>query len=184
MEVQANSRSVIDLQANKRFSRGYTSAILSTFGENLTRLRKAAKLKGFELAARANVTPPVVSGWENNRGGLPETPTLFKLANALGCSIEELLEGVDPKYDAARRRARNHDVHVPDVQPPPLDLAKAISNPETAAAVRAFLELREEFREWVLSAPPEMRTTPPPDDGSRIELSEEVRTRRTRGQRR
>lgn len=72
-----------------------------SFGENLTRIRKAAGLKSKDVAERLDVARSVVSGWENDRRGLPETPTLFKLAKALGCSIEELLSGVDAEYAAA-----------------------------------------------------------------------------------
>lgn len=72
-----------------------------TFGENLRRVRKAANLSARELAARVGVTPPVMSKWETQKG-LPEGPTLIKLAKALGVSIDELLAGVDPEYDLVR----------------------------------------------------------------------------------
>lgn len=74
---------------------------MASFGENLTRLRKARNLKGKQLAAKVGVAPSVVSGWEKNRRGLPETPTLFKLATGLKCSIEDLLTGIDAEYDRA-----------------------------------------------------------------------------------
>jgi transcriptional regulator with XRE-family HTH domain len=72
-----------------------------TFGENLRRVRKAANLSARELAKRVGVTPPVVSKWETHKG-LPEGPTLLKLAKALNVSIDELLAGVDPEYDLVR----------------------------------------------------------------------------------
>lgn len=75
---------------------------VATFGENVRRLREAASLKGIELAARVGVTPPVISAWEKNRSGLPETPTLLKLAKALAVSVDDLLAGIDPEYDTVR----------------------------------------------------------------------------------
>jgi transcriptional regulator with XRE-family HTH domain len=72
-----------------------------SFGENLKRIRQRSRLKSKDVAERVDVAKSVVSGWENNRRGLPETPTLFKLAKALNCSIEELLQGVDAEYEAA-----------------------------------------------------------------------------------
>jgi transcriptional regulator with XRE-family HTH domain len=82
------------------FSR-YTRQVLgSTFGENVRRFRKAAGLKSVELARRLKVTPPVVSAWEKNRTGLPEAPTLLKIARALGVTVNDLLDGVDKEHDA------------------------------------------------------------------------------------
>jgi transcriptional regulator with XRE-family HTH domain len=75
--------------------------VKKTFGENLRRLRKAAGLSARELARRVGVTPPVMSKWETQKG-LPEGPTLLKLAKALGVAIDELLAGVDPDYDLVR----------------------------------------------------------------------------------
>ena len=86
---------------------GYNLPV-ATFGENIRRLRRASRLKAKDLAARMGVSAPVVSSWENDRGGLPETPTLFRLANALGCSIEDLLAGVDGESERRRAAAEQH----------------------------------------------------------------------------
>lgn len=59
---------------------------------------------------KLGVAPPVLSAWENDRGGMPETPTLLRLAKALGCSVEELLAGVDAEYDLVAT-ARAADVN-------------------------------------------------------------------------
>ena len=76
-----------------------------TLGENIKRLQARARITTKELARRAGVKPAVVSGWRTDRRGLPETPTLFKLAKSLKCSVEDLLEGVDQDYEELRRRA-------------------------------------------------------------------------------
>jgi len=105
-----NLLSRFNLWAKNNSCERYTSAVVGSFGANVARLRKLAGKKGVELAKDVNVKPPVLSAWENNRGGLPETPTLLKLAKALKCSVDELLEGVDDAYDEVMRR-RNHAVH-------------------------------------------------------------------------
>lgn len=94
-----NPLQAVRLQANCFFDGGYTLPAVATFGENVKRLRLAAGLRGNQLAARVRVKPPVITGWEKNRGGLPETPTLLKLAKALRCTIDDLLSGVDAEYD-------------------------------------------------------------------------------------
>ena len=106
MSSQDKSRKAITLRAKNSFGAGYPVGVLPTFGENLKRLRERAGLKNKELAEKVSVKPPTISAWERNRGGLPETPTLFKLAKALNCPIEELLQGVDAEYSSAAERRR------------------------------------------------------------------------------
>jgi transcriptional regulator with XRE-family HTH domain len=113
VHVHAKSRRDINLQPHKFICDGYNSAHVSTFGGNVRRLREAAGLKGVDLAARVKVTPPVVSGWENGRTGLPETPTLLKLAKVLHCSIDDLLAGVDQEYDAIVGKGEPRPARVP-----------------------------------------------------------------------
>ncbi len=45
---------------------------------------------------------PQVSDWENDRHTVLETGTLLRIAKALGCSVDQLLSGVDPDYDRVR----------------------------------------------------------------------------------
>lgn len=96
---QANLLTETNLHAEKYLCGGYALRRMSSFGENVKRLRLAIGLKGVDLAARAGVTPPVVSAWENDRGGLPESPTLLKLAKILRVTVHDLLEGIDEEYD-------------------------------------------------------------------------------------
>jgi transcriptional regulator with XRE-family HTH domain len=80
----------------------YVEAVpIEAFGRNIKRLRKAQTpiLRGKDLAAAISTDPGVVSRWENGKGGLPETPTLIKLAKTLQVSVDELLAGVDVDYD-------------------------------------------------------------------------------------
>jgi transcriptional regulator with XRE-family HTH domain len=119
-----------------------------SFGENLKRLRKARSLKSKDLAARAKVARSVWSGWENDRRGLPETPTLLKVAKALRCSIDELLTGVDPDYDAVVGHAGKAAAVLIDTT-----LLAQMENPKTAQQVEEFLRLDGAIRAWLLKAP-------------------------------
>lgn len=103
--LDANCGITNDLRANyrlKKVSRGAIVGRVSSFSENVRRLRGRAGLRSNELAAAIGVRPSVVSRWETSKGGLPETPTLLKLAKALRCTVEELLVGVDVDYDLQR----------------------------------------------------------------------------------
>ena len=74
-----------------------------SLGQNIKRLRAAAGLSTQRaLADRLHVPQPQVSDWENDRYGTLETHTLMKLAKVLRCSLDELLNGVDPDYDQVR----------------------------------------------------------------------------------
>ena len=77
---------------------------LVSLGQNVKRLRVAAGIPTQRaLADRLHVPQPQVSDWENDRYGILETLTLIRLAKVLRCSIDDLLEGVDPDYDVIRR---------------------------------------------------------------------------------
>jgi transcriptional regulator with XRE-family HTH domain len=90
---------------------GYVLPVpIEAFGRNIKRLRLALEppLNGKELAEAISTDPSVVSKWENGKGGLPETPTLFRLAKKLQAPIEEILAGVDEDYDSLRRDLPRH----------------------------------------------------------------------------
>lgn len=74
-----------------------------SLGKNIKRLRIAAGLSTQRaLADRLHVPQPQVSDWENDRYSTLGTQTLMKLAKVLRCSIDKLLDGVDPDYDQVR----------------------------------------------------------------------------------
>ena len=73
---------------------------MSTLGQNLRSIQQQRGISTKALAEQIGVSPSVVSGWRRDKRGLPETPTLFKLAKALDCSVESLLAGIDDEYDA------------------------------------------------------------------------------------
>ena len=74
---------------------------MTTFGEKLLALRKAAGLSQEELAEKINVTRQSVSKWENG-AVLPETETLLALSRLFGVSVDALLSP-DPLPDAVER---------------------------------------------------------------------------------
>ncbi len=82
-----------------------------SLGQNIKRLRMAAGLSTQKaLADQLHVPQPQVSDWENDRYGALETQTLIKLAKVLRCSIDQLLDGVDPDYDQVREAREAIDV--------------------------------------------------------------------------
>lgn len=70
-----------------------------SFGKNVRRLRENQGLQQKELARKLGVKQSALSSWERDRSGLPETPTLLRFAKGLGCSVDDLLVGVDAAYD-------------------------------------------------------------------------------------
>ena len=81
-------------------------ALKKSFGSNLRDLRKPKYKRSKDLAAALDVTPAIVSRWENDGTGPPEAGTLVKLAMTLGCSIDSLLDGV---YGYRARDLVRHD---------------------------------------------------------------------------
>lgn len=77
---------------------GYTVAV-ATVGQNIERIREQRSLSQWELADALDIRQPAVSKLEHQKG-LPRLPTLFKLAKALQCSVDDLVLNVDVDYDA------------------------------------------------------------------------------------
>ncbi len=74
------------------------------FGGRLAALRRAAGLSQQQLAGQLFVTRQAVSRWEQNRTQ-PDLATLQQLTEALGCSLDELVGGLDPDASFRRRCA-------------------------------------------------------------------------------
>lgn len=66
-----------------------------TFGERLKTYRKAKGYTQQELAEKIGVSDKTVSRWESD-GGYPDVPTLVPLAQALGVTVDELLDDKKP----------------------------------------------------------------------------------------
>jgi transcriptional regulator with XRE-family HTH domain len=183
---------------------GYLRAVPS-FGENLKSIRQRAKLKAKDVAERVDVARSVVSGWENDRRGLPETPTLFKLAKALNCSIEELLQGVDAEYEAAAQKrapkleivraggsesdqARTDDTAAREILATVSKLTAAIAgalcqdNDATAEALELWTQLSPDDRVSIIEMMKGYRESGPGADGARRRAEvREPAARRRRG---
>ncbi len=63
-----------------------------TFGATVAALRKDKGLTQLELADRMGVTDKAVSKWERDLS-LPDTASLPKLAETLGVSVDDLMQG-------------------------------------------------------------------------------------------
>ena len=66
-----------------------------TFGERLKNYRRAKGYTQQELAEKIGVSDKTVSRWESD-GGYPDVPTLVPLAQALGVTVDELLDDKKP----------------------------------------------------------------------------------------
>lgn len=138
-----------------------------SLGQNIKRLRLEAGISTQRaLADRLHVPQPQVSDWENDRYGALGTQTLLKLAKVLHCSIDQLLDGVDPDYDQVREareaidfepRRIDYGADVPgsipvvaegtaapagmpwkDGAPPPGDIERWIARPRDVADANAY----------------------------------------------
>ena len=65
-----------------------------SFGLRLAQLRKAADMRQQQLADQLHVTRQAVSRWEQDRTQ-PDIATLQALTQALGCTAEQLIMGLD-----------------------------------------------------------------------------------------
>src|SRR5688500_14863649 len=73
----------------------------ATVGRNLQRLRERAGYANHTgLARAAGMSVSQISDLEADRYQLPDTKTLLKLAKALRCSVDDILENVDPAYSS------------------------------------------------------------------------------------
>lgn len=101
-----------------------------TVGANVKRIRKAAGFKTQAALARAMGIPqPRVSDIENDRYERPDTKTLLAYATALGCSLGDLLEGVDG-YEEERPAAPTTAppaVAAPEPTPSQVEAAKLVA---------------------------------------------------------
>jgi transcriptional regulator with XRE-family HTH domain len=66
--------------------------VLASFAQNLRRLRKEAEISQEELGSRAGIQMADISRYESAQRD-PRITTVARLADALGVSIAELLDG-------------------------------------------------------------------------------------------
>lgn len=106
MGTKDKQPSLIDLRLQKYSPAGYLSCALArTFGENFQRLQDRSGLSGRAIVqALKKKDPAFVSDLRKNKSGIPKGATLIKLATVLGCTVEELLEGIDDTYEAAKAK--------------------------------------------------------------------------------
>lgn len=138
---------------------GYPSGV-SKLGKNIERLRLAAgHTNAAQFARSIGITPPTLNDWESGRYSNLRLDSLLRVARGVPCSIEELLEGVDPDYEKVRTVAdvkrRNIDepmtLLVPspgvssDLRAPNTDAPRGTQNAQPPP-VRSPLKLAEELR--------------------------------------
>lgn len=80
----------------------YAEPVSRTIGQNIVRMRKARGIRTQgALAKKLGVPQPQLSDWENDRYAALELPTLLRIATAIPCRVDDLLDGVYEDYDQA-----------------------------------------------------------------------------------
>ncbi len=74
------------------------------FADNLRRLCLAAGVPVAEMGRRLGAMPGEVAAWQSRSAPLPELHVLVRMADALGCRVDDLLEGEDHDFDHPQRR--------------------------------------------------------------------------------
>lgn len=88
-------------------------ADLSTVGANVRALRRAAgHMHQGAFAQRAKVSQQWLSDLETGRILTPTAENLIRIAIAIPCAVDDLLAGIDPDFDATRRKAASERVLV------------------------------------------------------------------------
>ncbi len=100
-----NEQSYFKTSKEKNFKRTETMNLERT-GKLIRSLRKQQHLTQSDLANRINVTTQAVSKWETGKS-FPDPSILETLADALGCSVENLLVGDTSESQGALRHGSN-----------------------------------------------------------------------------
>lgn len=74
------------------------------FADNLQRMCRAAGMPVAEAGRRLGAMPAEVAAWMAPSARLPELHVLVRLADALGCRVDDLLTGEDTDFDHPQRR--------------------------------------------------------------------------------
>jgi transcriptional regulator with XRE-family HTH domain len=79
---------------------------MATIGQNLQKIRGTKDQ--VEIAARLRMKKTTqLSNWENDRYKNVKLKSLLRLAYGYECTVEEIIEGVDPEYTALRATFRD-----------------------------------------------------------------------------
>src|SRR5262245_48866271 len=99
----------LDAALAARIARNYAQPVdASAVGRNLKRIRKDRGEMQEVVAARMGVAQERLSIWERGRYKSFDMKTLIRLAQGYGSTVDDLLVGVDEKYDAHHRDLIRH----------------------------------------------------------------------------
>lgn len=88
----------------KSFGVGLSSCRLpKTFAENFRAMQERSGLTGRAISQASGIGESEISEYRTGSGGIPELGRLLRLALAMQCTLDELVEGLDENYDLARR---------------------------------------------------------------------------------
>jgi len=99
-----------------------------------------------DFADRLGLTQPSISAWERDEA-LPSADQLPRIARVLGCSVEDLVVGVDPAYDRLRSKGRDLPDHADGATSDPhrKGVSDVVPAAGTAAQTRVLTEVTEAY---------------------------------------
>jgi transcriptional regulator with XRE-family HTH domain len=108
---------------------------MRTIGDNIRALRYAAghRHQG-DFAKRAGITQQSMSDVESGRVRNPSAETLMRIAAAIPCAVDELLQGVSAAFDASRALVHDPSRSMSTELKTALALAKRIQRLPTSRA--------------------------------------------------
>lgn len=82
-----------------------------TIGDRIRYLRELQGYKQAELAMKAGITQAAISNLETDSSRKPSAPTLLRLAEALECDPQWLLDGIgEPKQERALNSSSENEL--------------------------------------------------------------------------
>lgn len=119
--------------AFRNFGEGLSfSRLPKTFAERFSEVLDSRQRSGRAVSQASGIVESQISDYRRGEVKEPGVFTLLKIARAVGCSVEELVEGIDPEYDALRSDLIRH---AQDQQSGPSSNVGDLPNDSTAAGV-------------------------------------------------
>jgi transcriptional regulator with XRE-family HTH domain len=108
---------------------------LKRLGENVRFRRQGKGWTLSDLAEKSGISKAYISDLENGAAGKPNIQYVFAIANALGVTLDELLDDAAPKRAEASRRKRGLEDLPPGLRELQIDLDLSESEVEMLSQV-------------------------------------------------
>jgi transcriptional regulator with XRE-family HTH domain len=108
---------------------------LKRLGENVRFRRQGKGWTLSDLAEKSGISKAYISDLENGAAGRPNIQYVFAIANALGVTLDELLDDAAPKRTDASRKKRTAEELPPGLKELQMDMNLSESEVEMLAQV-------------------------------------------------